>query len=82
MIGFRVPVNFLYYEVGMKPNIGLYIRDANLNLYHIIGERGVNGHSGKTLDYQVECTKGPNIGKIRWIGSGTIVNGDFPVTRD
>jgi hypothetical protein len=66
----------------MKPQIGLYIRDNTLNKYHILDERNSNAHTGQAVDYQVECVEGPNIGKIRWIGRGAIVNGDFPVTKE
>lgn len=67
----------------MKPEIGLCVRDANLNLYKIVDCRSNgNTHSQRPYDWLVECLKGPNVGRTMWIGESTIVNGNFPVSED
>jgi hypothetical protein len=66
----------------MRPAVGLFVRDNNMNTYHIIDERGMSSHSGKTFDLQVECLAGPNIGKVRWVRYSTITHGNFPVTKE
>lgn len=66
----------------MRPQIGLYVSDNTSNKYHILDERKAIANTGNAVEYQVECTEGPNLGKIRWIGMGTIVNGDFPVSKE
>jgi hypothetical protein len=66
----------------MKPQIGLYVRDTNLNLYRILDERKAGARMGQAVDYQVECIKGPNLGKIRWVGGSTIAAGDYPVSKE
>ena len=67
----------------MKPEIGLYIRDHNLNLYRIIDwAHNGNTHAQRPYKWQVECLKGPNIGKIRWVSESTIVTGGFTVSEN
>ena len=66
----------------MRPAVGLYVRDNNMNTYHIIDEAGTNTHSGNTSKLLVECIEGPNTGKVRWVGYSTIVHGEFKVTKD
>jgi hypothetical protein len=66
----------------MKPAVGLYVRDNNMNTYRIVDESGLNTHSGNMESLQVECIEGPNLGKIRWVGYSTIVQGNFPVTKE
>lgn len=67
---------------NLKPAIGLYVRDNNLNVYYIMNDRKTNRHTGRATEYQVECIKGPNVGKVRWIMESTIINGDFPVSAE
>jgi len=63
----------------MRPKTGLYVRDANLNLYRIIDERSENSHTQGADSFLVECLKGPNTGKIRWVQRSTIESGNFHV---
>ena len=67
--------------MSLEPAIGLYVRDRNLNLYRIIDARHRNTHSQYPSEFQVECLKGPNSGRVSWVGRNTIVTGDFPVTE-
>jgi len=63
----------------MKPDVGLYIRDADLNLYQI--RDSSNTHTQRPKQWLVECLKGPNAGREMWISESTLWRGDFPVSE-
>ena len=63
----------------MRPKTGLYVRDANLNLYRIIDERSENTHTPGSDSFLVECLQGPNTGTVRWVMKKTIESGDFHI---
>lgn len=65
----------------VRLEVGVYIRDRELNLYRVIDEAVPNGHSGKPQRFQVECLKGPNTGKVRWVGRNVVLSGDFELSE-